>query len=160
MICLHHGTGLIAAGIRLQTWGNYAHASWLCGDGSVIESHVECGVAHVANPWVNNDGPVDVFTLRGISGEEVLRIQAFLARQVGAGYDLLGCIRFLDHVNRNNMARWFCSELVAEACEMAGRPLLKTAAFRISPSLLSWSTELVPVRMNADRAWWNERFNK
>ena len=159
MICLHHGTGIIAAGIRFQTWGKYAHASWLCPDGTVFESHASCGVAHVSNPWVNNDGPVDVYALRNLTTEQLVHIQNFLVRRIGAGYDWMGCVRFLDHVNRNNMARWFCSELVAEACELAGRPLLNTDAFRISPAALSWSTELVPVQMNADRAWWNARFN-
>jgi len=160
MICLHHGTGPIAAGIRWQTRGAYAHASWMCADGTVIESHAKCGVAHVANPWVNNEGPVDVFSMRCLTGGQILHIQNFLLRRVGAGYDWLGIIRFLSGVNRNNMERWFCSELVAEACEMAGRPLLKSDAYRISPVTLSWSTELEPVQMGATQAWWNERFNR
>ncbi|MFZ4774617.1 MAG: hypothetical protein ACOYM3_04595 [Terrimicrobiaceae bacterium] len=160
MICFHKGTGPIAAAIRWQTRGKYAHASWLCGDGTVFESHAKCGVAHVANPWVNNDGPVDVFALRCATGGQVVHVQSFLQRRVGSGYDWLGVVRFLSHVNRDNMERWFCSELVAEACEMAERPLLKTDGFRISPASLSWSTELVPVRMGADMAWWNETFNK
>lgn len=160
MICLHRGTGIIAAGIRLQTWGKYAHASWMCADGTVIESHAKCGVAHVANPWVNNDGPIDVFSVRCLTGGQIVAIQSFLLRRVGSAYDWMGCVRFLDHVNRNNMDRWFCSELVSEACEAAGRPLLNTDAFRISPVALSWSTELVPVQMGATQQWWNEKFSK
>lgn len=160
MILLYKGTGLIAQGIRRQTRGNYAHAAWMFSDGSVVESHIKCGVVHVANPWVNNEDDPDVFTMRCLTGSQIVRIQNFLLRRVGSGYDLLGVIRFLSGVNRNNMERWFCSELVAEACEMADRPLLKTDAWRISPSTLAWSTELVPLRARADRAWWNERFGK
>jgi uncharacterized protein YycO len=160
MILLYHGTGPVAAGIRWQTRGAYAHAAWLCGDGTVIEAHAKCGVAHVAHPWVNNDGPCDVFAVRCLTAWQTACVQNFMLRRVGSGYDWLGCIRFLDHVNRNNMERWFCSELVAEACEMAGRPLLNTDGYRISPSTLSWSTELAPVRAKADFAWWEERFLK
>ena len=158
MICLFKGSGFVSAAIRWQTRGAYAHAAWLCGDGSVYEAHAKCGVAHVASPWVNNGGPVDIYGLRCLTFGQTLQIQSFLNRRVGSGYDWLGCVRFLDRVNRNNMERWFCSELVAEACEMAGRPLLKAEGYRISPSTLAWSTELVPVQMGATRAWWHEKF--
>lgn len=160
MICFHRGTGPIAAAIRWQTRGPYAHASWLCRDGTVIEAHARCGVAHVANPWVNNDGPVDVFAIRDLTREQEARILNFLLRRVGSKYDWMGCVRFLSGVNRNNWERWFCSELDAEASEDAGRPLLKADAFRLSPVTLSWSTELVVEKLGADMAWWNERFNK
>lgn len=159
MICLHHGTGPVAGLIRWQTRGAYAHASWLCSDGTVIESHAKCGVAHVANPWVNNEGPVDVFAIRNLTAKESAHALNFMVRQIGHGYDWMGCARFLSGVNRNNVERWFCSELVAEAFEMAGRPLLGADAYRISPVTLSWSTELVPVKLGADREWWDARFS-
>ncbi|MEI6034515.1 MAG: hypothetical protein WCS65_09575 [Verrucomicrobiae bacterium] len=160
MIALFRGTGAISAAIRWQARGDYSHAAWLCADGSVIESHISCGVAHVAHPWVNNTSPADIFAVRCLTGGQMLQIASFLQRRVGAGYDWLGIVRFLSHVNRDNEARWFCSELVAEACEMAGRPLLHTDGFRISPSLLAWSPTLVPVKMGATLAWWREKFGK
>jgi hypothetical protein len=117
-------------------------------------------VAHVAHPWVNNAGPCDVFAVRGLTYGDSRRIEEFLARRVGSGYDWLGCVRFLSHVNRDNMERWFCSELVAEACEMSGRRLLRADAYRVSPSALAWSTELVPVLTGADFAWWFDAYGE
>jgi len=95
------------------------------------------------SPWENNRGSeIDIYALPGLTDRERGRIENFLARQVGAKYDMVGVIRFLSGVNRNNWSRWFCSELVAEACEVAGRKLLNTEAWRISPATLSWSTEI------------------
>lgn len=158
MIALFRGTGPIAAGIRWQTRGDYAHAAWILGDGSCIESHGKSGVVHVRHPWVQNDGPADIFTVSCLTGGQMVAINSFLLRQVGAAYDWLGCVRFLSGVNRNNLERWFCSELVAEACEMAGRPLLRTDAWRISPVTLSWSTELRPLASGVDLDWWRSTF--
>lgn len=160
MILLFRGRGPLAAAIRWQTRGAYAHAAWMCDDGSVVESHGLSGVVHVPHPWVNNRGPVDVFSVRGLTRSQGAMIKNFLMLRLGAAYDWLGCARFLSHVNRNNESRWFCSELVAEACEMAGRPLHNAAACLLSPVTLSWSTQIDPVRMAADKEWWSERFAK
>lgn len=160
MIILFRGTGPIAAGIRWQTRGAYAHSAWMFGDGSCVESHGRSGVVHVESPWFKNDGVADVYSIRCLTGGQIVQIQSYLLSQVGAGYDWLGIVRFLSGVNRDNTRRWFCSELVAEACELAGRPLMRADAWRLSPTTLSWSTELVPVKLNATFDWWLEKFGK
>ena len=160
MICLFRGTGPVAAAIRWQTRGAYAHAGWLCADGTFYEAHGACGVAHSLHPWVNNSGPCDVYGVRGLGAAQYREIKGFLRSQLGAGYDWLGVLRFLSGANRDNYARWFCSELVAEACERAGRPLLSADAWRVSPSVLAWSTELYPAKRRADLAWWEARFGR
>lgn len=142
MIALYRGTGPIAAAIRWQTRGSYAHASWVCADGSCIESHGKSGVVHVPSPFTQNKGLADIYVVEGLTHAQHAAVEGFLQRRVGSGYDWLGVARFLSGVNRNNMERWFCSELVAEACEMAGLPLHRTDAWRISPSTLAWSVQL------------------
>lgn len=160
MICLFRGEGPVAAAIRWQTRGEYAHAGWLCGDGTFYEAHAMCGVVHVRHPWVNNLGACDVFAVRGLGHAQALAVEKFLRSQVGAGYDWLGVARFLSGVNRDNFSKWFCSELVAEACEHAMRPLLRADGWRVSPSAMAWSTELWPDRFAADLEWWEARFKR
>ena len=57
-------------------------------------------------------------------------IESFLLAQVGKKYDYIGLFRFLPIVrwfikSNDNTEKWFCSELVSEACKQAGRELLK-----------------------------------
>jgi uncharacterized protein YycO len=162
MICFYRGSGAIGAAIRWQTRGRYAHVGWMLGNGTSVEAWQVGGVRHVESPWALHtpDTLVDIYSVRCLTAWQVAKLQSFLLRQVGSGYDWMGCVRFLSHINRNNMERWFCSELVAEACESAGRPLLKADGYKLSPETLSWSTELVPVLMGATFDWWNERFGK
>jgi len=162
MLAFFRGTGPIGLAIRWQTRGIYSHVGWICKDGTIIEAWQMGGVLHSSHPFVlhGTDTKIDVFAVRGLTSEESARIELFLRNQLGAGYDFLGILRFLSRVNRNNYDRWFCSELVAEACEESGRPLLKTEAFRISPGTLSWSTELDLVGLGLGVDWWEERFSR
>lgn len=158
MIALFRGTGPVAAAIRWQTRGQYAHAAWVASNGTCIEAHGVTGVVKTRHPWVNNDGPADIYAIRCLTGAQMVFIHDFLLKRVGRKYDWLAITRFLSGINRDNENRWFCSELVAEACAYAGRPLLHADAWRISPVTLGWSTELSLVQAGADMNWWNEKF--
>lgn len=162
MIALFRGKGLISAAIRQQTRGAYTHAAWLFPNGQVIESHFCGGVQLSDSPFVLNgiDADFDVFAVKCLTGVQCGVISSFLRARLGRRYDTLGIIRFLAGVNRDNENRWFCSELVAEACETAHRPLLNTAAWKVSPETLSWSTELTLVESRADVSWWEKTFGK
>jgi hypothetical protein len=162
MIAFFRGTGIIGDAIRWQTRGEYSHVGWILRDGSIIEAWHKGGVRHSAHPFALHGGDVkfDVAVPCGIDGQQIDVIEAFLHEQVGAGYDWLGVVRFLSGVNRNNWDRWFCSELVAEACEMAHAPLLMTEAWRLSPVTLSWSTELTWLERAAGVAWWVRTFGR
>lgn len=143
MIVFFRGSGLIAAGIRWQTRGDFAHCGWLARDGNFYEAHGAHGVTRSASPWAHNLGGAAFYEVRGMSETAHEAVTDFCRSLVGRGYDWLGAVRFLSGVNRNNPARWFCSELVAEACETAGCRLLNTASWRISPVTLSWSPKLL-----------------
>jgi hypothetical protein len=143
VIALYRARGLLGRVIAWQTRGAYSHAAWVTPSGKTYEAHAGLGVVCSRTPWANNRGSeIDIYALPGLTDRERGRIENFLARQVGAKYDMVGVIRFLSGVNRNNWQRWFCSELVAEACEVAGRKLLNTEPWRISPATLAWSTEI------------------
>lgn len=162
MIVFFYGTGIIGEAIRWQTRGKYSHVGYLMPDGSIIEAWHMGGVLHSDCPFVLHgpDVTFDVFDVSGITALQRLEVQAFLQRQIGSGYDYIGVLRFLSHVNRNNYDAWFCSELVAEAHEEAHAPLLMTEAWRISPVALSWSTELLPVVTKAGLGWWEGYFRR
>lgn len=162
IICFHGGPGLVSKAIRWQTRGRYSHAAWLLPTGEVIESHIRSGVRLASSPFVQNgiEATFDVYAVRCLTGAQCLAISAFLRRQIGAKYDMLGILRFLAGVNRDNFHRWFCSELVAEACEEAGRPLLRTDAWKISPESLAWSTELTRTESAVGVDWWEQTFGR
>lgn len=160
MIVLFRGTDPLSRLIRLQTRGEYSHAAWMLRNGSVIEAHMRGGVVHSHSPFVRNATEIDVFAVRGETLGRRKAVEAFLREQLGAGYDAMAILRFLSKVNRDNYDRWFCSELVAEACEEAGMPLLRAPAYLVSPVTLSWSTELELVVSRAGIDWWEERFGR
>lgn len=162
MICLYHGTGLIGSAIRWQTRGPYSHAAWMCRDGSAIEAWHLGGVQHSVSPFALQSAGtrMDVFSVKGISSRQMDAVEDFLREMVGCRYDWLGVVRFLSGVNRNNWDRWFCSELVAEACEFAGRPVLEAEAWKLSPSTLAWSTELRQMWSQVDVTWWESHFGR
>ena len=162
MILAYHGTGLIGAAIRRQTRGKYSHVAWCGMNGDVIEAWHIGGVLHSDNPFVLHglDAKFDVYSVRCLTGIQTLHTWQFLLSQVGKGYDFAGIVRFLSGVNRNNWDRWFCSELVAEALENAGRPMLQTEAWRLSPVTLCWSNELTLAAQNVGIEWWTETFQR
>lgn len=158
MIALYRGTGLIGSAIRWQTRGDYSHAAWICEDGSCIEAWHRGGVRHVASPFAaHRDALIDVFVVSNLAPWQQRLIDSFLRAQVGAGYDWLGVARFLSGINRNNYGRWFCSELVAEACEEAGRKLLHAPAWKLAPSHLPWSTEVTLLHSQMGAEEWRKR---
>lgn len=159
MIVLYNGgTGMIGTAIRWQTRGPYSHAGWMARDGSSFEAWHMGGVMHLETPFsLHEPGTrVDIYDLPGLRGTQRDRIEDFLRAQVGCGYDWFGVLRFLSGINRNNSDRWFCSELIADACRSAGRPLLRAASWKLSPSHLAWSTEARILHSQVDRSWWEQ----
>lgn len=162
MILLFRGRGPVGWLIRKQTWSDYSHAAWLCRDGSVIESWYQGGVRHSPSPATVHGPKVtfDAYAVRGLGKSDIDRIELLLHERVGRGYDFFGVARFLSRVNRNNENRWFCSELIAECCELAGKPLLRAPAYRIAPGHIAWSTETRLYAKDVGMDWWAKRFAK
>lgn len=139
MIVFFRGRGPVAAIIRWQTRGAYAHCGWLANDGRFFEAHGHGGVQVHDSPWVLNTGLADVFAVRDMTPAQHEAVTTFCQAHVGCGYDWFGVIRFLSGICRDDETRWFCSELVAAACAEAGHRLQATSTWRLSPVTLSWS---------------------
>jgi uncharacterized protein YycO len=90
---------------------------------------------------------VDVFEVNTTSEQDEI-IKDFLTRQIGKKYDYLALIGFVLHTtkeSRKQLSRWICSELVFAAFQKANINLLdRIDAWKVSPTILSYSTIMVP----------------
>lgn len=141
-ILCFQGRSLISKLIQWQTRSRFSHVALRNADtGEVIEAwHVPlfrggrvyrhadmtaCMAIH--DPRTR----IEVLRLRTMTearGEQVaLGAWRWAEGKVGAKYDLRMVLRFLPRLGEvpSTRTRWFCSELVAAACEVGGFPLLK-----------------------------------
>lgn len=166
MILLYRGISWVSRVIQWQTRTPYSHAAWMMRDGTVIEAWHVGGVRHNANPFLchTSGTTVDVYDFKQpLSTAEHDRIESFLLSHCGRSYDFLGVFRFLTRDNcepSNGKLKWFCSELVAEACADAGRRLLRAPSHQLSPGHLAWSTELIEVMPEMDLHEWEYIYPK
>ena len=145
MIALYRGRSWISKAIRWQTRSVYSHAAWVMADGSVIEAW-QSGVRHVANLSVAHtpETVVDLFSIPNMIDHYRDHVEDWLISQLGKGYDYRGVLRFLTRRQGTNPDRWFCSELVAEACNQKWLPLLRRIkSSSVSPGCLSYSPYLL-----------------
>ena len=156
MIGLYQGKSITSWSIRWFTWSRYSHASWILSDGSVIEAWHRGGVRHVRN-WNmrHRQGTrINVYDIPAMTPEQRLQVETFLRSEVGKKYYFWGILRFFSR-RRNRrrvddpsgVRRWFCSELVFEACRQAGIVLLaNVSAHQVSPAMLARSPKLTFTR--------------
>jgi hypothetical protein len=158
MILLYKGKSWISKLIKWQTFGQYSHAAWWCQDGTVIEAwHTQTengklkiklkeGVQRHDSPaTIHTPGTeIDVFAVPGI---DEAAVEAFLVSQIGKDYDFAPVIRgFVFRVMRDNLDKWFCSELAFAGVEKGGVRLLREVpAWKVHPTLLSYGPHLEKV---------------
>lgn len=160
MIALYRGKSMISKAIRWQTRSDYSHAAWVCPDFSVIEAWWPHGVRHVADPFLlhTEDTEIDLWAVSGLTAQQEREVERFLRLQLGKRYDMRGVFQFLSRRPCPQNERWFCSELVAAALDLAGAPLLHAAPHLLAPGHLPWSTRMHLVAARIDEAAWFERF--
>lgn len=144
MIALYRGRSWISKAIRWQTRSVYSHAAWLLDDGSVIEAW-QSGVRHVADLSVAHTPRtvIDLYGIPAMTARHKDKVEKFLISQLGKKYDYRGVFRFLTRRQVTDPTKWFCSELVAEACSREWFPLLRRVkSSSVSPGLLSYSPYL------------------
>lgn len=136
--------------IRWFNWGDYNHVAWEDNDtGECIESWRK-GVTLSDSIHVNHTpGTVfDRFRLDTTPAQE-MAVRTWLLTQVGKGYDWGGILHFITRpiADHDNKARWFCSELIFAAYQIAAgiNILERIVANRVYPSILIASPLLKPV---------------
>lgn len=140
-VLLFRGRGVISALVRWQTRSVYSHCAIQLPDGRILESWQGSGVqVRRLADWAG----VERFRVAGITATQWGRAVSFAEAQVGAGYDYISVLRFVSRRHAPDNGRWFCSELVAAALQVAGVQLLaRVDPAEVSPAMLSWSPLLV-----------------
>lgn len=148
LLCFR-GRGAMSALIRALSRSPYSHAGLVF----LFEEHVYCleavgtGVrlCRMSELVRRYAGGIDYFEVLDAPAEARRRALGFGFEQLGRPYDLRGVLRFFDLIATGRRgraradARWFCSELVAEAYRRAGVRLLEKAAGYVAPHDLAGS---------------------
>lgn len=131
--------------IRAATWDWCSHVGFKLEDGSLLDATQHCGVSIRRL----DDQPFMRASYYRFVGDQAVvdRAVAWARTQVGRPYDWTGILGLgIRDRNWHEDDSWFCSELVAEAFEQAGTPLLDgTDAYRITPRDVRISPLLAPV---------------
>lgn len=147
-ILLYRGRSVISGIIRWQTRSEYSHAALLCPDGEVLEAVEFSGVVKGKPSCMAG---VDAFRIKGDAGERILLDAIdFATSQIGKGYDYRSIFRFISRRDCSGSGkqnkRWFCSELVFQACKECGLELLQGLdACKVHPGMIASSPFLEPV---------------
>ena len=143
MIGLYRGKSIPSRIVRIRTWSEYSHASWIRGNHSVIEAWWKGGVREKTH-YSEDHTPGTLIHLFDIdlSHGEHQGLEEFFKAQLGKKYDWMGCLHFITRRPEyaRDQDRWFCSELIFAAFEHIKKPLLlRIPAYKVSPGLLSYS---------------------
>ncbi|MBW4089875.1 MAG: hypothetical protein HIU82_02030 [Proteobacteria bacterium] len=129
-VVITSGEGVTGALIRWYTWSWAAHAGFVLDDGTILDATPALGVAN--HPKVAG-GVVRRFAVKCPSGVAEDAV-AWARRQVGDPYDWSAIYGMAWRRDWHRPGKWFCSELVARAFEVAGCPLLCSAQMdRVTP---------------------------
>lgn len=140
MLAFYRGGSRLAKLIRWITWGDYAHVSYVRDDLSLeLQSWFRGGVQ--ASPIIGVYFPGADIDLYDVALTDCQRnaVEHFINSQLGKKYDWRGVLHFITRRREKpkDQDRWFCSELIAAAFELAGVPLLdRVPAYKVSPGAL------------------------
>ncbi|MEW4983088.1 MAG: hypothetical protein AB1Y26_07635 [Cycloclasticus sp.] len=144
-LAFYKGKSLSSRLIRRKTRGKYSHVGIIFSDGRILEAWFSTNSVR----WIDNlsDGhtegtEVDIFEING-QVDEAAGLK-FALKQVGMPYGHMKIIRFMTYTNRGNPFNWICSEIALALVRTAGVSLLaRVEAYKVSPSMLSWSPYLI-----------------
>jgi hypothetical protein len=113
--------GLAGVYNRLVRWvdgGPYSHAELVLSDGTAWSaSYMDGGVR--AKRIDFDPAKWDLVPLHGF---DEAKARAWFEQHSGAGYDLAGNLKFVLRWWPHSKARWFCTEAIAAALKLPGKP--------------------------------------
>jgi uncharacterized protein YycO len=146
-ILLFRGKGIFSKAIIWFMRGKYSHVAVLFEDGTLYESEYNTGVRKVSS-WRNTEKGVvvDVFTLPGVTPEQITIAREFYEKHVGAKYDFKAILGFLLRTrqeDRKGTNKFFCGEYVFCGAEKAKFKILeRIEPFMVDPEKFSYSPVL------------------
>jgi uncharacterized protein YycO len=158
MIALYRGVSPLSWAIRSFTRTDYSHAAWILPNGTCIEAWHPGGVRHRYSPYAGHTRGtlVDYYGLSGMDAAKRQAVEDFLLDEIGEPYDIGGVLRFVTRRRAANAKAWFCSELVVEALNHAGLPILRAPAHELAPGHLPWSLDLSPLAGSVSEDEWHD----
>jgi uncharacterized protein YycO len=143
-ILCYRGTSLLSKAIRAFNWGDYSHVAALnTATGEIIEAWHPGGVRKVTLAKHGHTPGTVVDVYRVEADLDAAAFWQMLEGELGKGYDFKGILGFLARSRTQSDQAWFCSELVFSVAAHHGALLLNCPAFKVSPTLLSYSPLLV-----------------
>jgi len=158
--------GIVSGVIRAGTGSNLSHARLYIGNGEIIEAVGDGVVKRTLREAMASDTLTIAYRRRGINSATADAVVRFAERQVGRGYDYsgaagagqasvrgviisallpLGTAVVLDGAIRNAIEpdnRFFCTELIVRAFQVANAPITNTRANIVQPGELPASSFL------------------
>jgi len=112
----YKGKSIISLLIKFFTWGKYSHTALSNDAGRVIEAWHIGGVQEHINPWViHKEGTeIDVYGIVQLHSIDAEDIWEYARTFKGMKYDfrsLFGFLPFLRWLWKNDLKKWFCSQL-------------------------------------------------
>ena len=138
-LVLVHSGGVVPRLIQASTWSHWNHAAFELEDGRQLAADSSRGV-QIYDPDPGSE--IARFSVKGLDLGAAVKIAS---SQVGKPYDWSGVIGIGLHRDWTEPDSWFCSELVAWACQQAGTDLLRFDRLnRVTPGLVGLSPLLQP----------------
>ena len=156
----YYGVSIVSRTIQLLTWGKISHVSLIRANGQTIEAWHKGGVCLRQSPWALHtpETKIRIFEL-AYAGEKVWNKAL---QEVGKGYDftaLAGFIPGFRIFHKNDLNKWFCSELASYACDLSIKDkrvkycslFNETIPYhKIDPAYLCSSVNLKPIGVAQD----------
>lgn len=147
-IGIYYGTSTMSRITRFRTWSEQSHASLIFNfcraDEEVIEAVGRGVVRHAGLDDFHKPGTrVEIYRVQATE-EQIAKVYDFALKQVGKPYDWGGLFAFIPRLAVQNPDKWFCSELVFEACAAGEIKLLvRIPAYKVAPCQLYTCPALV-----------------
>jgi uncharacterized protein YycO len=146
-LCFSTSWGPVSTFLRFFTWSQISHVDFVVPEG--LLGAREMGVK--IRPFGSIKVTRDIIAYVVCTEDQAEQVLGFARAQIGKPYNWLGLLGFAVRRDFPSKKRWFCSELVIAAFEMAGIRLLNIKDVdRVTPEMLL-NSPLVVVQQGVEQ---------
>lgn len=117
--------------LRTGLWSSWSHCAIVTPENTVIEAAAGKGVVEVN--FAEFIAPLSRWSIKDLPVPDEAAAIRWARSQKGKPYDWAGAIGLGFHREWNDPDKWWCSEIIAGACEAGGRPRFIFNVNRITP---------------------------